>query len=313
MRVSLSLLNEFWRINPSLICTYEPAPSRVAQNRHLRRRLWWMSLYSPLREWRSCVCIWHEMLLRRSVNQLCVELDEEFMLIIPCVGLGRCVTEAEVQMLACLIGRWKVGWKGLSTLSAMETTGRSPRRNSVHVSRRDGGVYVVGESFCVRDSSIILFDEPMHMRLYLEILNRKLHPSLFCSLCSALAIESSGRCTDVRLHRFSDECAHRLRSPFLWKRLAEMMWPCGVEIASMARWRAERCQGVDSVESMVHSVVVLDEQLKLSDPIVLIERDAQGRHRRCLLIMVRASQWRENAGSILLISYVGVEARFGDD
>jgi hypothetical protein len=269
-----------------------------------------MSLYSPLREWRSCVCVWHEMLLRRSVNQLCVELDEEFMLIIPCVGLRRGVTEAEVQMLACLIGRWKGGWKGLSTLSAMETTGRSPRRNSVHVCRKDGGVYVVGESFCVRDSSIILFDEPVHMRLYLEILDQQLHPSLFCSLCSALAIELSGRHTDVRLHRFSDECVAKLRTPFLWKRMAEVMWP-GVKLASMAQWQAER--GSTSVESMVHDVVVMDALFRASGPVILIERDAQGRHRRCLLIMVRASQWRENAGSILLISYVGGEARVGVD
>lgn len=267
-----------------------------------------LSLYSPLKEWRSCVRVWHEMLLQRAVTHLCVELEEEFMLVIPCMGLGRGVTEAEVRMLACLIGRWKVGWQGVDTLRRMETMGRLRKRASVPVSNKGGGVYVVGESFLVRDSSILLFDEPVHMRLYLEIIDRALHPSLFTPLCGALSIEPSNRHTDVRLHRFSDQCVAKLRSPFLWKRMVEVMWP-GVELASMVRWQAERCRGITSVESMVHNVVILDELLKVSEPIVLVERDAHGRHRRCLLVMVRASVWRENIGSVLLISYVGFEAR----
>jgi hypothetical protein len=267
-----------------------------------------MNLYSPLKDWRACVRVWHEMLLRRPVKQLCVELDEEFMLVIPCVGLERAVTEAEVQMLASLIGRWKLCWRGAPTLRAMETTGRAPRRNRVHVSKKEGDVYAVGDSFCVRDHSILLFDEPMHMRLYTDILDRRLHPSLFRSLCGVLAVEPRGRHTDVRLHRFHGECAHKLRAPYLWKRLVEGMWP-DVGLVSMARWQAERCQGAYSVESMVSGVVIFDELLRVSDPIVLVERDAHGRHRRCLLVMIRESQWRENAGSVLFVSYVGREAR----
>ena len=272
-----------------------------------------MDLYSPLKEWRTCVRVWHEVLLQRSVGQLCVELDEEFMLVIPCVGLGRGVTEAEVGMLACLISRWKVGWKGVATLGAMETTGRSPRPTaSVRVSKKADGTYVVGDSFCVRGHSILLFDAPVYMRLYLDVLDRQLHPSLFRSLCGALAVEPAGRHTDVRLYRFRDECAHRLRSPFLWKRLAEVMWP-GVGLVTMMRWHAERCRGVHAVESLVHSVILLDELLKASDPVILVERDAHGRHRRCLLIMVRESQWRADVGSVLFVSYVGYEARVGEE
>jgi hypothetical protein len=63
-------------------------------------------------------------------------------------------------MLASLIGRWKVCWRGTPTLRAMETTGRAPKRNRVCVSKKEGDVYVVGDSFCVREHSILKHPDP---------------------------------------------------------------------------------------------------------------------------------------------------------
>ena len=267
-------------------------------------------LYSPFKEWRSCVCVWHEMLLQRKVPQLCVELDEEFVLVIPCVGLGRAVTEEEVHVLAGLIGRWKVEWGGVATMRAIETTGRRAKTKGVEVVRVAESVYLVGNSFCVQDHSILLFDSPLHMGLYRRILDRGLEPSTFRALCAALSVEPMGLHTEARLQRFSNQRVDTLRSPMLWRDLVAPMWP-DAQVVSRAAWQAERCRNLTSIETMVHSVMVLDELMSLTEPVILVERDAQGRHTRCLLVMVRVSTWRENSGSVLFVSYVGYEARLG--
>jgi hypothetical protein len=269
-----------------------------------------LTLHCPLKEWRACVRVWHEMLLQRSVAQLCVELDEEFMLVLPCVGLGRSVTEAEVGMLACLISRWKVGWQGVATLGAMETIGRAPHC-SVRVLKMEGGVFLVGDSFCVHSGSILLFDSPLHMRLYMQILDRGLEPATFHALCAALSVEPAGLHSEARLLRFSDQRLDKLRSPMLWRNLAALLWP-DVEVLTAARWHSERCPGLTSIEAVVHSVMVLEELMSLTEPVILVERDARGRHMRCLLVMVRVSTWRDNSGSLLFVSYVGYEARVGN-
>jgi hypothetical protein len=260
-----------------------------------------MDLFSPLKEWRSCVRVWHEWLLRRPVAHLCVELSEEFVLVIPCPGLDRRLTTADVRTLAGLIGRWKLDWKGPATQRRLETTGRT-RRSEVGVRELGGGVFVVGDGFCIEDGSILLFDEPIHMRLYVSVVEHGLHPLTFRSLCSVLTIERAGRHSDARLVRYSNVCVDRLRSPMLWKTLAAVMWP-GVEVVSTDRWHAERCHAATSIEAIVDSVVV--EQA----PVILVERDAAGRHFRCLLVLVRTNMWRADAGSVLFISYVAYESR----
>lgn len=265
-------------------------------------------LYSPFKEWRSCVCVWHEMLLQRKVPQLCVELDSEFVLVIPCVGLGRAVTEAEVHLLAGLIGRWKEEWRGVATMRAMETTGRNAKRGLVKVNKVVDSVFLVGDSFYVQDNSILLFDSPLHMDLFRRILQKGLEPSTFRALCAALSVEPLGLHTEARLVRFSNQRVDTLRSPMLWRDLAAPMWP-DVEVVSRTGWQTERCRGLTSIETVVHSVMVLDELMSLTEPVILVERDAHGRHTRCLLIMVRVSTWRDNSGSVLFVSYVGYEAR----
>jgi hypothetical protein len=265
-------------------------------------------LFSPFKEWRSCVCVWHEMLLQCRAPELCVELDGEFMLVIPCVGLGRAVTEAEVHVLAGLIGRRMREWHGVATVREIETTGRCAKRNSVEVIRVVESVYLVGDSFCVHSGSILLFDSPLHMRLYMQILDRGLEPATFQALCAALSVEPAGLHSEARLLRFSDQRLDKLRSPMLWRNLAALLWP-DVEVLTAARWHSERCPGLTSIEAVVHSVMVLDELMSLMEPVILVERDARGRHMRCLLVMVRVSTWRDNSGSLLFVSYVGYEAR----
>jgi hypothetical protein len=271
-----------------------------------------MTLYSPLKEWRACVCVWHEFLLQRSVPQLRVELQEEFMLTIPCVDLHREVSEHDVRVLAGLIERWKVQWRGgPATLRPLETTGRVLKRRSVEVRKVADALYVVGDSFCVRRNCILLFDLDVHMRLYLQLVDRELDPSTtFGALCASLSIEPMGLHTEARLINFSNQRVDKLRSPMLWRNLAALMW-ADVEVVSAAVWRAERGPNVTSIETVVHSAVVLDSLLSMTEPIILVERDAQGRHARCLLVMVRVSTWTENSGSVLFVSYVGYEARVG--
>ena len=266
------------------------------------------ALYSPLQEWRSCVCIWHEMLLQCPVPRLRVELNEEFMLVIPCVGLGRMVTDDEIHALAGLIGRWKMEWKGVTTLRRLETTGRCPNHRSVEVIKVAESVYLVGGSLVVRKSSILLFDSVAHMRLYVQIVDRELDLDTFCSLCATLSIEAGRQNSEALLMSFSDQRVDKLFSPMLWRNLVALMWP-DVEVVSTARWQAERCGGVLSIELVVHSVTVLDELMSTTRPIILVERDAQGRHTRCLLVMVCVSPWTENTGTVLFVSYVGFEAR----
>jgi len=271
-----------------------------------------------LKRLHPCVHIWHEMLLQRPTSHTCAHLEEEFMWSIPRAECSREITETDIRALAALVGRWTTEWNGPTTLRRLETTGRRPTPQRLDVRRISKSTYTVGDLFCVRNGSILCFDSRVYMRLYVQLVDRELDPSIFGPLSAALSIEPTQRHTEARLVSFDNQRVDQLRSPMLWRNLAELMWP-GVEAVSATNWRAELNQFLQprsgmrailpSIEAVAHSVVELDG--RATEPIIIVERDAQGRHARCLLVKIRASQWQENTGSILFVSYVGVEARMG--
>ena len=273
---------------------------------------------SPLKHLHPCVHIWHEMLLQRPTLPPCAQLREEFMLVIRRVECNKEVTETDIHALAALIRRWTTEWNGVATLKRLETTGRNLKPKPLAVKKLTDSTYAVGDLFCVRNGSILCFDSRVHMQLYVQILDRKLDPSTFGPLCAALSIEPTRHHTEARLLPFSNQRVDKLRSPMLWNNLAALMWS-NVEVVSTARWRAELNQFLQprdglrailpSIESVAYNVIEMDG--RTTEPIIIVERDARGRHTRCLLVKIRESAWHENTGSLLFVSYVGIEARMG--
>jgi len=273
---------------------------------------------SPLKHLHPCVHVWHEMLLQRPTLPPCAQLEQEFMLTIPRAESSKEITEADIHALATLIGRWTSEWNGVATLKLLETTGKTRKPKPPTIHKINESTYAIGDLFCVRSGSILCFDSRVHMRLYLQILDRELDPSTFGPLCAALSVEPIRHHTEARLVSFSNQRVDQLRSPMLWRNLAALMWP-DVEVVSASRWRTELHQFLQprsglrailpSIESVANNVIEMDG--RTTEPIILVERDAHGRHLRCLLVKIRESAWHENAGSMLFVSYVGIEARMG--
>jgi hypothetical protein len=267
--------------------------------------------YVHFLQWQSCVRLWHEILLKRRVATMRVDSDE-WMMTIPCVGLDREPAEDELASLGMLINQW-AKWDGVHGVCAAESGAvvrRRKRKPRVEMRRITQRLYRMGDLFCVKGSDILIFESKAHMDLYCTAYLYCLDQALFNPLCSVLEVVRIARSSETRLAYYTgEEACQRMGSVDFWLPMVRILWP-RAESLTLNQWESERFDGTISIESMVHSLVVDDTVIFTeADPVILVQRDADGRHSLCMMVILRPSRYAEESGTALLVSYVGYHSR----
>lgn len=262
--------------------------------------------YVRFLQWHSCVRLWHEILLGRTVSAMRVDANE-WMMTIPCVGLERAPTAEELASLGVLVNQWAL-WAGPRTVRGLEETGR--KRRSIEMRRLQASTYAVGSLFCVSGSDILIFEREAHMDLFIMASEHaECCPGLYTPLCSVLEVQRIARSSEAKLARFN-ATAEGVRRADFWRPMVRILWPAA-ESLTLNQWDSERYGGDVCIEALMRDLVIDDMRASL-DPVIFVQRDAEGRHATCMMVIPRPSRWSDGSGTLLLVSYVGYHSRKAD-